>query len=136
MAKRGRKKSKWAKLNRAAGSAGRGFNAALELFMAELEAEAEELLEVFKVQIDELFSLMIARTPVKTGKLKKAWEIARLKDSESDLSVEVLLSNATFYLRFVEFGSSRQAPKGFIRVSFKDFKDKLVKILKGLRGNG
>ena len=134
MAKRGRKKSKFAKLNRATGSAGRGFNAALELFMAELESEAEELLEVFKVQIDELFSLMVARTPVKSGKLKKAWEIARL--GEGDLSVEVLLSNATFYLRFVEFGSSKQAPKGFIRVSFKDFKDKLTKILRGLRGNG
>ncbi len=127
--KRGRPKNPNARLNRQVGGRVRALQTALELFFASLEGEAEEVVESFADSADEMFAHIVARTPVKTGRLKRGWEIDRQVAIEQ-LKAQTEISNNTFYLRFVEFGSSKQAPKGFIRISLTEFKNNLVKALK------
>lgn len=96
--------------------------------MAELEGDAEEAKELFKIEIENLFATIIANTPVKTGNLKRGWKFAELEDGP--MALEMLLSNGVFYLRFIELGGSKRRPKGFIRPAFSEFRKKLVKVLK------
>lgn len=135
MAKKvGRKKSKFAKLNRQAGSRLRGLNAALELLFSKMEGRADEMQELYAEQGDELFVRMVARTPVVTGKLRRGWEIARRGGGNLDLKVR--MENAVFYLRFVEYGTSKQAPQGFVRLSISEFRGQLVTALRKLAKAG
>lgn len=128
--KRKRKKSKLTKLNRQVGSRLKGLKESLELLFFELGATAEEIKEVFALESETLFATIVHRTPVKTGNLKKSWN---KESAEGDLAYRVQIENGVYYLRFVENGTSRQAPKGFIRISVSEFKKVLMKALRKIR---
>jgi HK97 gp10 family phage protein len=71
-----------------------------------------------RVILDE----MELRVPVATGKAKKSLLIAYDKEVSVEGKVAsyiVTWSKAAFYLRFVEYGTSRSAAKPFMRPSFE-----------------
>lgn len=125
--RRGRPKNPNARLNRRTTPAAKKLAASFEATFAEMEATKDQVKELFVVFTEDVFVNLIARTPVKTGKLKAGWEISREKKENS---VKVRISNGVFYLKFIEFGFSKKAPKGIVRLTFNEKRKELETALK------
>lgn len=59
------------------------------------------------------------RNPVKTGLSRAAWEL-RTTGLANRLKPSVVIANQVHYVVKLEFGSSRQAPHGMVRISMKE----------------
>lgn len=66
-----------------------------------------------------LYEKIKERNPVKTGLSKAAWEL-RTKGLANKTAPFVEIANQVFYTIKLEFGSSRKAPQGMVRVSMKE----------------
>jgi hypothetical protein len=64
---------------------------------------------VDKVAFD-LFEHIIEDTPVDTGKAKGGWSHREIQDGHE-------LANNVEYIKALEYGSSKQAPEGMVRVN-------------------
>lgn len=102
--------------------------------------EAEESLEetVIKIEI-ELFSRVILRSPVDTGRFRSNWNVDQRTQHFDVEGAEMTVSrmagaveqagagrvtsfiNALPYAERLEFGHSKQAPQGMVRVTALEF---------------
>jgi len=122
------------------------FASELSKFTAKAESNTEQ---VFRASTISLFSSIIKRTPVKSGRLKGNWQIdinqpatGDVSDSDTTpinsldgsstrkvvtkvmpatLNDSIYMVNNLPYARIVENGSSTQAPHGFVAVSVLEF---------------
>ena len=104
---------------------------------------------VRKIEID-LFGRVIARTPVDTGRAKGNWQVSNDAPNETtidrldkdgmaatDSAIDAVmhlptghvtyLTNALPYAGVLEYGSSKQAPAGMVRLSAREFADAVQK---------
>ncbi len=107
----------------------------LDQLFTKMGAGPVEAGDFFDQLVSALFSDIVRDTPVDTGKARGAWEINFIK--KDDTSTKVRISNSVDYIVFLEFGSSRQAPNGMVRINIEkfrgkvsDIKDQVVKALK------
>lgn len=109
---------------------------------------------VLKAAILELFARIVERTPVDTGRARGNWQIdldaksgasllatdksgretiaramAKLDKLDKNSRV-VLITNNLAYIKALEYGHSRQAPSGMIRISVAEFKGILARMAK------
>jgi hypothetical protein len=59
-------------------------------------------------------------TPVDTGRARAGWRISQGKNEN-----EMIVYNGVEYVVFLEYGHSRQAPQGMVRVSLAETKNKI-----------
>jgi hypothetical protein len=87
---------------------------------------------VFNKFAAELFTAIVLATPVDTGRARSGWRLKRIADQ---VSVKWRITNNVYYIIFLEYGSSKQAPLGMVRVNLDRFRKKVEaatkKILKG-----
>lgn len=94
----------------------------------------------------DLFSHIVKRTPVKTGRLRGNWQVGintrvdgetnnsasqalsqgSRKINNAEIGQNIYITNNLPYAMAVENGSSQQAPSGMVRVTITEFQD-LVK---------
>ena len=130
--RRGRPKNPNARLNRRTTPGAKKFATTMEALFAEMEVAKEQVFELFAFFTEDVFAGMVARTPVRTGKLKKGWVISTKK---TEGSINVVIGNGVFYLKFIEFGFSKKAPKGIIRLTFNEKRKELETSLKEIIRN-
>lgn len=103
----------------------------------------EKVEDITKLTLMELFKRVIEKTPVQTGRAKGNWQATIDKASNVKLDVEdksgkvtidkvaettdkfelghkIFLSNNLSYVQKLEYGSSKQAPKGMVRTSIQE----------------
>jgi len=77
--------------------------------------------QAFVVQLLERGRMRIAeRTPAESGRLRRSWQDgesgdARVRRMEGASVSEVLLENGVSYVKYVEYGTRRMAPRGMVR---------------------
>lgn len=79
----------------------------LERFVASRTASATE----------ELYEKIKERTPVRGGTAQRGWERNRPSDTKLE---DGIIGNNVDYVKFLEYGTSDQAPYGMIRVSISE----------------
>jgi len=102
-------------------------------------------LYVFRGTSLDIFSKVILRTPVDTGRLRGNWQCtlnaaasgtvegtgrkalngAKRTTDKAKVTDSIYLTNNLPYAQKIEYGSSQQAPRGMVRVTVADF-DRLV----------
>jgi len=121
------------------------FASELRNFTVKAERNAEK---VFRDTTIALFSQIIKRTPVKTGRLRGNWQtdvnrekeavIERsgaeaainevvLEASQANLGDSIYLTNNLPYAKVIEDGSSTQAPSGMVKVTALEFEREIKK---------
>lgn len=108
--------------------------------IAELGREYEDRVEeVFRMALLEFFTDVVMSTPVDTGRARANWNTnvglvdasIQTDATDADLSIrkflgimshykvseDVYLSNNLPYIRALEYGHSKQAPAGMVRIS-------------------
>lgn len=86
----------------------------IKKFLAEQETAAIKGLSF------DFLSQVQARTPVRTGRARAGWRINQGKDQ-----FETTISNGVSYIVELEYGKSRQAPFGMVRVSLAETRNKI-----------
>jgi len=90
----------------------------------------EQAEQQFTYLVNKAFTAMKERTPKDTGHARGSWTIGR------DSSVPFLqfeLGNGVEYIVYLEFGSSKQAPTGMVRVTLNEQAGALSEIARRLR---
>jgi hypothetical protein len=100
---------------------------AMDGFLEGVQAYGADVLSVFKALVGELFTLIVLRTPKNTGHAQSGWQLKPKTDTPDDY--QVLILNIVSYIVFLEFGWSKQAPKGMVRISMEEMRVKLVQAL-------
>jgi hypothetical protein len=67
----------------------------------------------------QLFSRIVQRTPVDTGRARNGWQIEGTESFKLGKIIRIL--NPVEYVPVLESGSSKQAPKGMVRVSANEW---------------
>ena len=84
---------------------------------ARIETSATQALVIFQALALEAFNRMRARTPVDTGFAKAGWRILSEKWTKDWIVVDIW--NEVNYIIFLEFGWSKKAPLGMMRVTLE-----------------
>jgi len=103
------------------------FMAAFDRWVAKTEQSAEQ---AFRALVLDIFRSIQIRTPVDTGRARGNWQV------EFNGAQEATIYNNSPYISKLEFGGygdgpkttggySRQAPRGFVRVTLSEFERKL-----------
>jgi len=85
---------------------------------------------IFEKDMLDLFVNIKNATPVDTGRAKSGWRIATVKNEK--FLVQYRITNNVEYIVFLEFGHSKQAPKGMVRINLDKFSTALKGRLKRL----
>lgn len=127
-------------------------DANIKLFEADLEKLAEGLDVTMVAVVQKItwdaFTRLTLKTPVDTGRARASWDVkigspspfipkegtTKMKDpgstigniSEGDV---VFITTALDYMRFLEGGSSKQAPAGMVEVSLAEIEVEIEAIL-------
>jgi len=80
------------------------------------KAEARSL-AIFRAVSLEMFSRIVVRTPVDTGRLRGHWQIS----PNIMLGKKTYISNNLPYAIPIEDGHSKQAPTGMVKVTVAEF---------------
>ena len=83
----------------------------------------------------EFLSLVIPKTPVDTGRARGGWasdpaagaegiEAGSFEEDLRGAEQFIVLVNAVRYITILEFGGSRQAPAGMMRITFREMRAK------------
>ena len=70
------------------------------------------------------------RNPIRTGLSRAAWELRTAKGLRRKLNPYVEIANQVYYVVSLEFGSSKQAPSGMVRISMKEMMGMPAKVMK------
>ena len=76
---------------------------------------------LFDTLADEVFRNIVNRTPVLTGFAKASWHF------EKEGRGKYRIWNTAHYIVYLEFGYSRKAPQGMVRISLLEFDENLKK---------
>lgn len=111
-----------------------------------------ELNEIMRVSAMTLFKNVILKTPVDTGRARGNWQctigkrasgaldvvdktgsvtIQKMVDmmSKALITKGVFLTNNLDYIQKLEYGGSRKAPEGMVRISLKEIENDLPEII-------
>lgn len=120
------------------------FQSEIKEFRRKVEKAADL---VFRGTALEIFSKVVKRTPVKTGRLRGNWqcEINAIPIGEVDstpaqaltkivkitgqmkFTDSIYLINNLPYVEVIENGSSEQAPQGMVKITVAEFRDTVAK---------
>ena len=127
------------------------FSADLTAYINRTNCRASEVQRAVALQ---LTSSVITRTPVDTGRARGNWnaEIGRADNSTSDTRTAsdaerqarqasddfapgtvLFLTNALPYIRALEYGSSRQSPRGMVRITAEEFAQAVRRAARNVR---
>lgn len=84
-------------------------------FFTAIQSTPEQMGVLFKNVVGETFSKVQVRTPVKTGHARSGWRLEKITDTPTEKHYRIV--NTVPYVVFLEYGSSKQAPAGMVRVS-------------------
>ncbi len=79
---------------------------------------------------NDLLARVTQRTPVDTGTAKNGWAIVDKDYSGPD--PYAVVANRVFYVIFLEFGWSDQAPNGMLRISLREMKHRVRRNMKAV----
>jgi hypothetical protein len=113
-----------------------GFSKEVRNFSAKFEKEAiavlqrmavngEDVINGWEELVIRLFNSIKELTPVKTGTARAGWQLV-ISNRAGIIFAQIF--NNVLYILFLEFGSSRQAPKGMVRISLDRFTRELRKL--------
>lgn len=102
---------------------GAQLTAQFDAFFVLLAGMSQDLEGQFSVLAGETFAAVQNRTPVDTGHARSGWKIERLEPAPGDIVYHI--TNSVGYSVYLEFGSSKQAPAGMLRVSLLELEDRL-----------
>lgn len=84
----------------------------------------------FQAIVLRIFNKIKNRTPVDTGFAKSSWRVEIRQDERGLFSAEIW--NGVWYIVLLEYGHSKQAPKGMVRITLIEQSLTMRRILKGL----
>lgn len=73
--------------------------------------------EEFDALCNEIFDLIVSRTPVDTGNCQAAWQIYFSDENTCEIS------NSVDYVSYLEDGWSKQAPNGMVQITLDEISD-------------
>jgi len=94
------------------------FEESLMRKMAEMGESVERAMLLFKAFGLEAFNRMKARTPVDTGFARSGWRITSVNWSKDLVVIDIW--NEVSYIIFLEYGWSKKAPLGMMRITLED----------------
>ena len=95
-----------------------------DAFLAVVGAMSKDIDGQFAVLVGETFEQVQRRTPVDTGNARSGWTIERL---EGNGETVWRIANSVGYAVYLEYGWSKQAPAGMLRVSLLELEQRLVR---------
>lgn len=102
--------------------------AKMDGFLEGVRDHGHDVVAVFTSLVNQLFTAIILRTPKDTGHAQSGWQLKKVSDKPDNLQFRIL--NIVGYIVFLEFGWSRQAPKGMVRVSLEEMRRNLAKAVR------
>ena len=93
----------------------------LSALIAKYDKRVDALIDV----ADEAGAEVQVRTPVDTGEARKGWKRAVVGDY-------IYWTNGVDYIRRLEYGHSKQAPNGMVRITLADLPAKARRALNGV----
>lgn len=133
------------------------FERDLEKFADDLEVD---VMTVIRKVVLSILEGVTKRTPVDTGIARASWQVSINTERQSMVDIErtytpdqatqivrrkyyktsrlkpgdqVLIYNNIPYIVYLEYGSSDQAPNGMLRVTVQEAKQKLDRLMKGIK---
>jgi len=79
--------------------------------------ELQKRIDAFELWCTEVFHLIIARTPVDTGLAQSSWQISFEREGTK---FKCAITNPVHYVIFLEYGWSKQAPYGMVRITLQE----------------
>lgn len=98
-----------------------------------LTGRAVNSLELFDGLTARLFTAIVEATPVDTGQARASWRISKTQEGEI---FKWRIVNGVPYIIFLEYGSSKQAPQGMVRINLDRFISDLKTGIKRIADNG
>lgn len=95
-----------------------GFMQSTEKLMEKLKGSQKKKITEFKKLCFEALRRIMVRTPVDTGTARASWTLRF--DEESAEVVKAAIVNSTHYAIYLEYGHSKQAPKGMVRITLAE----------------
>ncbi len=93
----------------------------MNAFFAALATTPADVENVFRKEVGKTYRVIVDRTPVDTGMARSGWRL----EVASDNPLVMRIVNAVPYSLYLEYGWSKQAPAGMLRVSILEFADRL-----------
>lgn len=90
-------------------------------FFAALATTPADIESVFRKEVGKTYTAVVNRTPVDTGMARSGWRLEIV--SEDPLVMRIV--NAVPHTIYLEYGWSKQAPAGMLRVSLLELGDRL-----------
>lgn len=103
-----------------------------DAFFATLKETPSDLAGIFDNFAGETFGAIQDRTPVDTGHARSGWQIENLSTSPNDRHFRI--TNSVPYVAYLEYGWSRQAPAGMVRVSLLEGEQRLKRATEAYAG--
>jgi len=110
------------------------FVAGANRLFARLEATLEQREAGIAALQDELFEKIVRRTPVDTGRARAGWKPP--EERREGKRRTWVIENDVEYVIYLEYGWSRQAPLGMVRISMAEMAAKVRKLLAGVEAGG
>lgn len=95
-----------------------------DAFLAVVGSMSQDINGQFTVLVGETFEQVQRRTPVDTGNARSGWTIERIEGVGETVW---RIANSVGYAVYLEFGWSKQAPAGMLRVSLLELEQRLVR---------
>ncbi len=93
---------------------------ALSKLLGRFEMSFTRMVSFWKASGLTVSKAIIKKTPKESGDAKKSWKTPTTKESTDRFEVHIA-SSGVDYIVYLEFGSSKKAPKGMVRVSMAEF---------------
>ena len=130
-ARRGSFKKRARNLPREVDFFGRKYASAMGKFLDAVQEVGGDAEATFVLAVGDLYDRIQVRTPVDTGAARAGWSIG-WRGHEGNR--HAVISNSVPYIVYLEFGWSKQAPKGMVRISLAEASNALVKSARRLLG--
>lgn len=102
------------------------FNSSLRRIIAHLRASEERILQLWQATGVTIHSRIVERTPKDTGRAKASFR-PPVYTRQGHRGVLHIGSAGVDYIIFLEFGHSKQAPTGMVRITLQEFVNQLPK---------
>ncbi len=84
----------------------------------------EQIMDAF---VTETLVTVRSRTPIDTGNARSGW--FRSPEGLSDFGTEQIIGNDVKYIVALEFGHSKQAPQGMVRITAEESQQRMDEIV-------
>ncbi len=105
---------------------GRQLGAKFREFFAALSDVPMDLVAVYRSLVTDAYAQIQERTPVDTGRARGGWGL-RVGSAHAARKGEFTarITNSVSYIVYLEYGWSKQAPRGMVRISLIELHDRL-----------